>query len=57
VVAKVFSALRQLGFRDAEVRPVLAELRAGKESPAPSASWLLREALTRLGPRTTCVHC
>jgi HNH endonuclease len=62
IESKVASGLRHLGFRDADVRAVLAELReptsAGKKSAddasAPCAmttEWLLREALVRLGPR------
>jgi hypothetical protein len=57
---KVASALRNLGFRDADVRTVLAELRQ-QESTRNAASdgtprivtteQLLREALVRLGPK------
>jgi hypothetical protein len=58
VYAKVGSALRHLGFRDADVRTVLAGLRddmtgdiaTGETSPRiPTAEQLLREALVRLG--------
>lgn len=45
--AKVFSALRQLGFRECEVKAVLAELRANAELGAP-VERLLREALCRI---------
>jgi RuvA, C-terminal domain/HNH endonuclease len=49
VQAKVFSALRNLGFREREVQAVLAELRsdAGCET---TAAGLLREALRRIRP-------
>jgi HNH endonuclease/RuvA, C-terminal domain len=47
VQAKVFSALRNLGFREREVRAVLAELR--RDEPCePTAAGLLREALRRI---------
>jgi hypothetical protein len=60
IESKVGSALRHLGFGDAEVRRVLAELREGKADETPiadepslvmTAETLLREALVRLGPR------
>jgi HNH endonuclease/RuvA, C-terminal domain len=52
VQTKVFSALRNLGFREREVRAVLAELQSG-EHCEPTAAGLLREALRRirLAPR------
>jgi HNH endonuclease len=49
VQTKVFSALRHLGFREREVRGVLAELQ-GDEHCEPTASALLREALRRIRP-------
>ncbi len=53
--AKVFSALRNLGFSEREVRGVLEELRRGGDEPALSTESLLREALERLGPpRSAC---
>jgi RuvA, C-terminal domain/HNH endonuclease len=48
--AKVFSALRHLGFREAEVKAVLAKLRADAELDAVSVERLLREALCRIRP-------
>jgi HNH endonuclease len=57
---KVASALRNLGFRDADARTVLSELRreaSARNTPDDDAprgvttEWLLREALVRLGPR------
>jgi RuvA, C-terminal domain len=48
--AKVFSALRHLGFREAEVKAVLAELRADPELDGASVERLLREALCRIRP-------
>jgi hypothetical protein len=46
--AKVFSALRQLGFREREVKAVLAELRADAELGGAPVERLLREALCRI---------
>lgn len=48
--AKVFSALRHLGFREGEVKAVLAELRGDAELGAASVEALLREALRRIRP-------
>jgi hypothetical protein len=45
---KVFSALRQLGFREAEVRSVVAQLRSHPPGPTLTPELLLREALARL---------
>jgi hypothetical protein len=50
--AKVFSALRQLGFREAEVKVVLSELRADAELASVTVERLLREALRRIEPTT-----
>jgi hypothetical protein len=50
VQAKLFSALRHLGFKEREVRAVLAELRAGTAIRDVSLQGLLREALRRLRP-------
>jgi hypothetical protein len=47
---KLFSALRHLGFREREVRTVLADLRADPESRGASVEGLLRQALRRLCP-------
>jgi hypothetical protein len=47
---KLFSALRHLGFKEREVRTVLAELRAEADLRAASLQNLLREALRRLHP-------
>jgi hypothetical protein len=49
--AKVFAALRHLGFREVEVKTVLAELRADGELGGASVEQLLREALCRIRPR------
>jgi RuvA, C-terminal domain len=49
VQTKVFSALRHLGFREREVRAVLAEL-SSDEQCEPTAAGLLREALRRIRP-------
>jgi HNH endonuclease/RuvA, C-terminal domain len=49
VQAKVFSALRNLGFREREVRAVLAEL-SSNEHCETTAAGLLREALRRIRP-------
>jgi Holliday junction resolvase RuvA-like protein len=46
--AKVFSALRHLGFREREVRAVLAELRSDAALRSFSVAHLLREALRRI---------
>ena len=46
--AKVFSALRQLGFRELEVKAVLAELRADAALAQATVERLLREALCRI---------
>jgi 5-methylcytosine-specific restriction endonuclease McrA len=48
--AKVFSALRHLGFREREVHAVLAELRADTNQRDATAERLLREALRRIRP-------
>jgi hypothetical protein len=45
---KVFAALRHLGFRERDVRAVLAELRADQELREATAERLLREALCRI---------
>ena len=50
--AKVFSALRQLGFRECEVKTVLAELRADTEVCGAAVERLLREALRRIRQTT-----
>ena len=53
VFVKVFSGLRNLGFRELEVRSVLEEVRGEVPSGAePTAEGLLRAALVRLRPRT-----
>jgi hypothetical protein len=48
--AKVFSALRHLGFREGEVKAVLVELRGDAELRDASVECLLREALRRIRP-------
>ena len=48
--AKVFSALRQLGFREREVLAVLAELRNDARLRDAPVNHLLREALLRIRP-------
>jgi hypothetical protein len=48
IAAKLFSALRNLGFREREVRAVLAELRSDDELRDASIECLLREALRRM---------
>lgn len=48
---KVFSALRHLGFRESEVKAVLAELRADVALAGATVEGLLREALCRIKPR------
>jgi hypothetical protein len=48
--AKVFSALRQLGFREREVKAVLSALRDDAELIDASVEHLLREALRRIEP-------
>ena len=47
---KVFSALRQLGFREGEVKAVLGELRGYTTVAGVSVGRLLREALCRIKP-------
>lgn len=47
--AKVFSALRHLGFREREVRAVLAELQSD-DHPQPTVAGLLSEALRKIRP-------
>ena len=47
---KVFSALRQLGFREGEVKAVLGELRGDPAVAGVSVGRLLREALCRIKP-------
>jgi 5-methylcytosine-specific restriction endonuclease McrA len=48
--AKVFSALRNLGFREREARAVLTELRSDARLRGAPAEHLLREALCRIRP-------
>jgi hypothetical protein len=48
VHAKVFAALRQLGFRECEVKTVMAELRADADLCGAGVERLLREALCRI---------
>jgi hypothetical protein len=48
--AKVFAGLRHLGFRERDVRAVLAELLADDELRDATAERLLREALCRIRP-------
>jgi 5-methylcytosine-specific restriction endonuclease McrA len=48
--AKVFAGLRNLGFRESEVRQVLCELRKDNQLRDASAEALLRQALQRLRP-------
>jgi hypothetical protein len=50
--AKVFSALRHLGFREAEVKAVLTELRGDAALADATVEHLLREALCRIKPIT-----
>jgi 5-methylcytosine-specific restriction endonuclease McrA len=50
VRAKVFSALRHLGFREAQVRAVLEQLQREPALEQASFDGLLREALARLRP-------
>ena len=50
VQTKVFSGLRGLGFREREVRTVMAELRERVELREAAAEQWLREALLRLHP-------
>lgn len=53
VHAKVFSALRHLGFREGEVRAVFEELLADEALQGSNPEQLLREALCRIrGPRS-----
>jgi Holliday junction resolvase RuvA-like protein/HNH endonuclease len=47
---RLFSALRYLGFKEREVRAVLAELRANADLEGASLQVLLRKALCRLSP-------
>jgi len=51
VFTQVFSALRHLGFRELEVKAVLAELRADAALAHATVERLLREALCRIKPR------
>jgi hypothetical protein len=51
--SKVFSALRNLGFRDVAVRAVLCELSREPEARDATPELLLREALRRLTARTS----
>jgi hypothetical protein len=48
--AKVFSALRHLGFRESEVKTVLSELRADAKLGDASVEYLLHEALCKIRP-------
>ncbi len=48
--AKAFSALRQLGFREREIRAVLTELLADEDLREPTPEHLLREALRKIRP-------
>ena len=50
VCAKVFSALRHLGFREAQVRAALEQLQREPALVQASFDGLLREALARLCP-------
>ena len=50
VHAKVCAGLCRLGFREREVRAVLAQLRARLDGSTPTAAQLLRQALLRLTP-------
>ncbi len=50
VQAKTFSALRGMGFKEVEVRAVLAELRQDHDLRDASLPELLREALRRIRP-------
>jgi hypothetical protein len=51
VQAKAFSALRNLGFREGEVRAVLAEIRKEDSLRDSSIEHVMREALRRIRPR------
>jgi hypothetical protein len=51
VHAKVFSALRNLGFRERDVRAVLGEIQTDDAMRVATFDLLLREALARLRPR------
>jgi hypothetical protein len=53
VHTKVFSALRHLGFRESEVKTVLAQLRTDPTLADAPVERLLREALCRIKTRTT----
>lgn len=57
VQTQVFSGLRGLGFREGEVRTVLAELAQRVELRDASAEHWLREALRRLHRPRTQVRC
>jgi Holliday junction resolvasome RuvABC DNA-binding subunit len=46
--AKLFGALRHLGFRERDIRAVLSELRTDAELGSATAESLLRAALQRL---------
>lgn len=48
--AKVFSALRNLGFPESAAKTVLRELRTDAELATASVERLLREALCRIRP-------
>jgi len=48
--ARVFSGLRNLGFREREVRSVMAELRQLRQLAGATPAQWLREALRRLHP-------
>jgi len=48
---KVYAALRHLGFREGEVKAVLAELRGDTALAGASVERLLREALCRIRPK------
>jgi len=50
VRAKAFAALRNLGFRESEVRGALARVGESLAEPTPSLECLLREALAHLTP-------
>jgi Holliday junction resolvasome RuvABC DNA-binding subunit len=51
VLTKVFSALRNLGFREGEVKVVLSELRGDAALAGAPVERVLREALCRIQPR------
>jgi hypothetical protein len=54
--AKTFSALRGMGFKEAEVRAVLAKLRQDDDLRGASVPSLLREALRRIRPPSRSVR-